>query len=242
MFAMNGSFMCCMPWGSGEFSEIHRYNKVLWRDLIAVLKLDLSTHNVHNLETICVTVGSGGNVRDFWYIRISLVRAFLEGWLGSPVPMVLVAKTLNSYSTQGLKSMTVADSCFPPSSSGTERHHTNNLSSKPCKICHWKLAKLMMCYLLSFHMWCLKRYQPLPNQLLFYLFNKLHNCTTYTQTVRWNQPTGGNSLPPKREGRSSLDGVAEDGAVVVHPGSPGQRGSGLCHLSHVTVHRGVWVT
>lgn len=59
----------------------------------------------------------------FSYIRISLVRAFLEGLLGSPVPMLLVARTLNSYSTQGLKSVTVADSCFPPSSSGTERHH-----------------------------------------------------------------------------------------------------------------------
>lgn len=77
------------------------------------------------------------NVRRWWYIRISLVRAFMEGLLGSPVPIVLVARTLNSYSTQGLKSVTVADSCFPPSSSGTERHHRNNLSSKPCKICHW---------------------------------------------------------------------------------------------------------
>lgn len=68
--------------------------------------------------------------KSFWHVRVSLVRAFLDGLLGSPVPMLLVARTLNSYSTQGLRSMTVADSCFPPSSSGTERHHRNSGSEK----------------------------------------------------------------------------------------------------------------
>lgn len=53
-----------------------------------------------------------------------------------------------------------------------------------------------------------------------------------------NQPTSGNSLPPKKEGRPGLDGVTEDGAVVVHPRFPGHRGSGLCHLGHLTVNRG----
>lgn len=81
------------------------------------------------------------------YVRISLVRAFLEGLLGSPAPMSLVARTLNSYSTQGLKSTTVAASCFPPSSSGTERHQRRNLSS----VAPEEFAKLEMCYLLRFH-------------------------------------------------------------------------------------------
>lgn len=84
------------------------------------------------------------NVRTFRYVRISLVRVFLEGLLGSPVPMLLVARTLNSYSTQGLNLVTMADSCFPPSSSGTERHHRNNLSSAPppllCQISRLKVS------------------------------------------------------------------------------------------------------
>lgn len=70
--------------------------------------------------------------------------------------MLFEARTLNSYSTQGLKSVTEADSCFPLSTSGTERHHRNNLSWKPQETCHWKLAILVMCYLLSFHGQCLK--------------------------------------------------------------------------------------
>lgn len=103
-----------------------------------------------DLPTVGGFAGRRGNVRTPQYIRISLVRVFLEGLLGSPVPMLLVARTLNSYSTQGLNLVTVADSCFPPSSSGTERHHRNNLSSRPCEICHRKLATLLMCYSLSF--------------------------------------------------------------------------------------------
>lgn len=88
--------------------------------------------NVNPLLTT-VTVRCRGSVRSLGYVRISLVRVFLEGLLGSPVPIPLVARTLNSYSTQGLKSMTVADSCFPPSSSGTVRHHRNNLSSRTAR-------------------------------------------------------------------------------------------------------------
>lgn len=57
--------------------------------------------------------------------------------------MLLVARTLNSYSTQGLNLVTVADSCFPPSSSGTERHHRNNLSSAPPPLlCHISRLKV----------------------------------------------------------------------------------------------------
>lgn len=58
-----------------------------------------------------------------------------------------------------------------------------------------------------------------------------------------NQPTGGNSLPPEEEGCPGLDGIAEDWTVVVRPGRPGHRRSGLCDLGHSTVpgrSRGTW--
>ncbi|TNN71666.1 hypothetical protein EYF80_018017 [Liparis tanakae] len=41
-----------------------------------------------------------------------------DGLLGSPFPRVLVAITLNSYSTQGNRSTTVAISSFPSTSAG----------------------------------------------------------------------------------------------------------------------------
>ncbi len=54
------------------------------------------------------------------YIHVSMVLIFCEGLLGSPVPMELVASTLNSYSTHGLNSTTRAVNCCPPRDSGTE--------------------------------------------------------------------------------------------------------------------------
>lgn len=153
-----------------------------------------------------------GNVRSWLEgrdnVRISLVRAFMDGLLGSPVPMLLVAKTLNSYSTQGLKSMTAADSCFPPSSSGTERHHRNDLLSPFVK---------MTCQLVA---------------------GALAHLLTTRRPRDGDKPTCGSSLPPEREGRPGLDGVADDGAVIVHPGTPEHRGGRLCHVTHLTVHRG----
>lgn len=139
-----------------------------------------------DLPTVGRFAGRRGNVRTFQYVRISLVRVFLEGLLGSPVPMLLVARTLNSYSTQGLNLVTVADSCFPLSSSGTERHHRNNLSSRPCEICHGKLAMLLMCYSLSFLCVVWKGYPPCTPIFIFCAcsVNKMF-AQTYTQTVKW---------------------------------------------------------
>lgn len=48
-----------------------------------------------------------------------------DGLLGSPVPRVLVAITLNSYSVQGNKSTTVAVSAFPSTSAGAKEMCTN---------------------------------------------------------------------------------------------------------------------
>lgn len=65
----------------------------------------------------------------------------------------------------------------------------------------------------------------------------------HTSLQHKNQPTSGDSLPPEEEGCPGLDGIAEDGAVVVRPGCPGHRCGGLCHRRHPTVPgraRGTW--
>lgn len=51
----------------------------------------------------------------------SRVLSLRDGLLGSPVPSVLVAVTLNSYSVQGNKSTTVAVSVLPSTSAGARR-------------------------------------------------------------------------------------------------------------------------
>ncbi|TNN68702.1 hypothetical protein EYF80_021111 [Liparis tanakae] len=53
------------------------------------------------------------------YLPASLVLTPLDGALGSPVPMALLATTLNSYSTQGLSSTAMADSMSPVTGSGS---------------------------------------------------------------------------------------------------------------------------
>lgn len=52
------------------------------------------------------------------FLPASIVFCLDEGLLGSPVPRVLVAMTLNSYSVQGNKPTTVAVSVFPSTSAG----------------------------------------------------------------------------------------------------------------------------
>lgn len=49
----------------------------------------------------------------------SLVLTALDGALGSPVPMALLATTRNSYSTQGLSCTAMADSMSPVTGSGS---------------------------------------------------------------------------------------------------------------------------
>lgn len=53
------------------------------------------------------------------------VLCLSDGLLGSPVPRVLVAITLNSYSVQGNKSTTVAVSSFPSTSAGATEKCTD---------------------------------------------------------------------------------------------------------------------
>lgn len=63
---------------------------------------------------------------------VSFVLAFFDGLLGSPVPTALLAKTLNSYSTQGLSSITVAVRCVPRTTSGTgTKQNTHILWDEP---------------------------------------------------------------------------------------------------------------
>lgn len=57
----------------------------------------------------------------------SRVFSLLDGLLGSPVPRVLVAVTLNSYSVQGNKSTTLADSAFPSTSAGAAKKNNKKI-------------------------------------------------------------------------------------------------------------------
>lgn len=52
-------------------------------------------------------------------IPAALVRICFDDVLGSPTPTLLIATTLNSYSTQGFKSFTVACIICPGTESGT---------------------------------------------------------------------------------------------------------------------------
>lgn len=67
------------------------------------------------------------------YVQVPFVLACLDGLLGSPVPMVLLAKTRNSYSTQGLNSVTVALSWWPATTSGTDMKHNATFSAQKVK-------------------------------------------------------------------------------------------------------------
>lgn len=74
------------------------------------------------------------------YIQVPFVLACLDGLLGSPVPMVLLARTRNSYSTQGLRSITVAVSWWPPTTSGTGMKHSAPISIKKLCVCECTLC------------------------------------------------------------------------------------------------------
>ena len=50
---------------------------------------------------------------------------------------------------------------------------------------------------------------------------------------RGRESTCGDCLPTQGEGRSGLDGVGRDGAVVVSAGPPGQGNSGVTDLTHM---------
>lgn len=68
-----------------------------------------------------------------------------------------------------------------------ETSQKNNLSSKPCEICHWEWAMLVMCYLLSLHVWYLKR-MPVT-QLTFFFFIYSINFTFTQPTHRLSDET-----------------------------------------------------
>lgn len=69
------------------------------------------------------------------YVQVPFVLACFDGLLGSPVPMVLLAKTRNSYSTQGLSSVTVALSWWPATTSGTDMKHNSTFSAQKGEAC-----------------------------------------------------------------------------------------------------------
>lgn len=81
------------------------------------------------------------------YIHVPFVLACLDGLLGSPVPMVLLARTRNSYSTHGFRSITVAVSWWPPTISGTGKKKTKCANWVSRKLCvHLFCARARVCF------------------------------------------------------------------------------------------------
>lgn len=73
--------------------------------------------NSHTRELATCLCGKNWQTRD---LPAALVFSRADGLLGSPTPTLLLATTRNSYSTQGLKSTTVALWVLPLTTSGTE--------------------------------------------------------------------------------------------------------------------------
>lgn len=71
----------------------------------------------------------------------SLVRTALDGALGSPVPMALLATTRNSYSTQGLSCTAMADSMSPVTGSGSAHTSRVMVGTEGVAFTHWRLLK-----------------------------------------------------------------------------------------------------
>lgn len=91
---------------SSLFSTSGSINSIIVTYSISNLKLSMLNNNSWD----CVS---------FENLPASLVLTPLDVTLGSPVPMALVATTLNSYSTQGLSCTAIADSRFPVTGSGS---------------------------------------------------------------------------------------------------------------------------
>lgn len=80
---------------------------------------DLSSYSSYHKSCVCTELS-----QDI-ILRASRVLSLGDGLLGSPVPRVLVAITLNSYSVQGSKSTTVAFSLSPSTSAGAAKKCTD---------------------------------------------------------------------------------------------------------------------
>lgn len=68
------------------------------------------------------------------HVPASSVRVLSEMGLGSPTPTLFLASTRNSYSTQALRSTTVAVSVFPSITSGTGKTHQTRGAQKTQKL------------------------------------------------------------------------------------------------------------
>lgn len=90
------------------------------------------SYSFHNIMPVIPVLQMGGRTLSSAqkYVQVPFVLACLDGLLGSPVPMVLLAKTRNSYSTQGLSSVTVALSWWPATTSGTDMKHNATFSAQ----------------------------------------------------------------------------------------------------------------
>lgn len=81
---------------------------------------DLSYYSDFSINLTCHMLAQSQDI----ILPACSVLSLGDGLLGSPVPRVLVAITLNSYSVQGNKSTTVAVSAFPSTSTGAIERYT----------------------------------------------------------------------------------------------------------------------
>lgn len=108
MRIQHGEEVSC--WGITGSS--YNQSSALMIHLSGLLVIAIVCHNVSIMQCITSIVGWGN-------VPASLDLTPLEGALGSPVPMALLATTLNSYSTHGLSSTAMADSMSPVTGSGS---------------------------------------------------------------------------------------------------------------------------
>lgn len=109
-------------------------------------------YSLNNSESWVNDMYTGQFLKQIQYVHVPFVLACLDGLLGSPVPMELLARTRNSYSTQGLRSITVAVSRVPRTTSGTGRKHTvpSSVSTHECVwLCVLGVSQLSISSMLS---------------------------------------------------------------------------------------------
>lgn len=200
-------------------------------------RISIHVYDLHNLQTICVTVNQKRKCDTYAFLWCGPSRRgcwappFLCCWLPG-----LWTHTPPRDSSQW-QWLTAA---FPRAAQelrdirGITFHQSPGRSAIENKPGWWCVIFHFMCAV-----WKVYQLEPLT---LFYLLSKLHIHTIYILNAGWNKLTSSNSLPPEREGCPGLDGEAEDGAVIVNPRAPGEQSSGLRHMNYLTVHRGAWGT
>lgn len=104
-----------------EYNIVMKWHAGLQLSSLATInhQLEFALSILYMFFSLCLSQYDLNVVHGGEDLPASLVLTPLEGALGSPVPMALLATTLNSYSTQGLSSTAMADSMSPVTGSGS---------------------------------------------------------------------------------------------------------------------------